>query len=98
MHATVRRSRGIDPLPVRNLRELVDYARKIQASFNFGSWSPGSTGQLNGALLKELAGSISARPVHREVPIWWQAMASGDVQMAFDRADYGEDPGESLER
>src|SRR5882672_279032 len=71
-------------LPVNNLRELVEHARKHPGKLNFGSWSPGSTGQLNGELLKELAGIDIVHVPYKGSADLVQALASGDVQMAFD--------------
>jgi tripartite-type tricarboxylate transporter receptor subunit TctC len=71
-------------LPVNNFRELIEHARKNPGKLNFGSWSPGGTGQLNGELLKEFAGIDIVHVPYKGSADLVQALASGQVQMAFD--------------
>lgn len=71
-------------LRVNNVRELIEYARKNPGKLNFGSWSPGGTGQLNGEVLKELAGIDIVHVPYKGSAELMQALAAGDVQMAFD--------------
>jgi len=71
-------------LPVNNVRDLVEHARKNPGKLNFGSWSLGGTGQLNGELLKEFAGIDIVHVPYKGSADLVQALASGQVQMAFD--------------
>jgi tripartite-type tricarboxylate transporter receptor subunit TctC len=71
-------------LPVNNVRELIEYARKNPGKLNFGSWSPGGSGQLNGELLKEFAGIDIVHVPYKGSADLVQALASGQAQMAFD--------------
>jgi tripartite-type tricarboxylate transporter receptor subunit TctC len=71
-------------LPVNNVRELIEHARKNPGKLNFGSWSPGGAGQLNGELLKELAGIDIVHVPYKGSAELVQALASGQVQVAFD--------------
>ena len=71
-------------LPVDNLRELVEHAKKNPGKLNFGSWSLGGSGHLNGELLKEFAGIDIVHVPYKGSADLVQALASGDVQMAFD--------------
>lgn len=71
-------------LRVNNIRELIEYARKNPGKLNFGSWSPGGTGHLNGEVLKELAGIDIVHVPYKGSAELMQALAAGDVQMAFD--------------
>lgn len=71
-------------LPVNNVGELIEHARKNPGKLNFGSWSPGGTGQLNGELLKEFAGIDIVHVPYKGSAELVQALASGQVQMAFD--------------
>jgi len=71
-------------LPVNNVRELVEHARKNPGKLNFGSWSLGGSGHLNGELLKELAGIDIVHVPYKGSADLVQALASGHVQMAFD--------------
>jgi len=69
---------------VNNVGELIEHARKNPGKLNFGSWSPGGTGQLNGELLKEFAGIDIVHVPYKGSAELVQALASGQVQMAFD--------------
>jgi tripartite-type tricarboxylate transporter receptor subunit TctC len=71
-------------LPVNNVRELIEHARKNPGKLNFGSWSLGGGGHLNGELLKELAGIDIVHVPYKGSADLVQALASGNVQMAFD--------------
>ena len=71
-------------IPVSNVRELIEHARKNPGKLNFGSWSPGGGGQLNGELLKELAGIDIVHVPYKGSADLVQALASGHVQIAFD--------------
>ena len=71
-------------LRVNNVRELIEHARKNPGKLNFGSWSPGGNGHLNGELLKEFAGIDIVHIPYKGSAELLQALASGDVQMAFD--------------
>lgn len=71
-------------LPVNNVRELIEYAKKNPGKLNFGSWSPGGAGHLNGEMLKELAGIDIVHVPYKGSGDLAQALASGHVQLAFD--------------
>ncbi len=71
-------------IPVSNVRELIEHARKNPGKLNFGSWSPGGGGQLNGELLKEFAGIDIVHVPYKGSADLVQALASAHVQMAFD--------------
>lgn len=71
-------------LAVNNVRELIEYARKNPGKLNFGSWAAGGTGQLNGELLKDLARIDIVHVPYKGSADLMQALASGDLQMAFD--------------
>ena len=71
-------------LPVNNVRELIEHARKNPGKLNFGSWSPGGGGHLNGELLKELTGIDIVHVPYKGSADLVQALASGQVQLAFD--------------
>ena len=71
-------------LRVNNVRELIEHAKKNPGRVNFGSWSPGGGGQLNGEVLKELAGIDIVHVPYKGSAELVQALAAGDVQMAFD--------------
>jgi tripartite-type tricarboxylate transporter receptor subunit TctC len=71
-------------LHVNNVHELIEHARKNPGKLNFGSWSPGGTGQLNGELLREFAGIDLVHIPYKGSADLLQALASGQVQLAFD--------------
>ena len=71
-------------LPVNNVRELIEHAKKNPGKLNFGSWSPGGGGHLNGELLKELSGIDIVHVPYKGSADLVQALASGQVQLAFD--------------
>ena len=71
-------------LPVNNVKELVAFAKKNPGKVNFGSWSPGGGGHLNGEVLKEFAGIDIVHVPYKGSADLVQALAGGQVQMAFD--------------
>ena len=68
-------------IPVGNIREFIDYAKKNKVSF--GSWAPGSTAHIVCAKLNELY-DLKMEIVHYrgEAPMW-QDMGSGSLQVAM---------------
>jgi len=44
-------------VPVKNLAELIDYAKKHPGELNYGTFGPGSSGHLNIVLLESLTGT-----------------------------------------
>lgn len=71
-------------VPANNVAELIEYAKKNPGKLNFGSWSPGGGGHLNGELLKELAGINMVHVPYKGSADLVQGLASGSVQLAFD--------------
>lgn len=71
-------------VPAASVRELVDYAKKNPGKLNFGSWSPGGGGHLNGEVLKEIAGIDIVHVPYKGSADLVQGLASGQVQFAFD--------------
>lgn len=71
-------------VPVSNVAELIEYAKSNPGKLNFGSWSPGGGGHLNGELLKELAGISIVHVPYKGSADLVQGLASGSVQLAFD--------------
>jgi len=71
-------------IPVTNVRELIDYAKRNPGKLNFGSWSPGGGGHLNGELLKEYAGIDALHVPFKGSAALVHGLASGQVQFAFD--------------
>jgi tripartite-type tricarboxylate transporter receptor subunit TctC len=71
-------------LPVKNVLELVEHAKRHPGKLVYGSWSAGGTGHLNGELLKSLAGIDMAHVAFKGSADLVQALASGQVHLAFD--------------
>lgn len=71
-------------LPVKNVRELVEHAKRNPGKLVYGSWSAGGSGRLNAEILKGVAGiELSHLPFRASADLA-QALASGHVQLAFD--------------
>ena len=71
-------------LPVRTVRELIDYARQNPGKLNFASGGNGSGGHLSGEMLKAMAGiDIVHVPYKGSAPAATDLIA-GQVQIIFD--------------
>jgi tripartite-type tricarboxylate transporter receptor subunit TctC len=70
-------------LPVQNVKELIDYAKKHPGELNYGTFGVGSTGHLNMELLQTVAG-VKLVPVHYKgaTPALTDVIA-GHIQMMF---------------
>ena len=71
-------------LPVRNVRELIDYARKHPGRLAMGSSGNGSTGHLGGELFKSMTGASILHVPYRGSPQAIQDLMSGQLQLMFD--------------
>ena len=76
---TVRNS-----LPVHNLAEFLDYARKNRGKLNFGSAGIGSVHHLAGEMLKQASGIDMVHVPFKGSGPAWAALMSGDVDLLFD--------------
>ena len=76
---TVRNS-----LPVHNLAEFLDYARKNRGKLNFGSAGIGSVHHLAGEILKQASGIDMVHVPFKGSGPAWTALMSGDVDLLFD--------------
>jgi tripartite-type tricarboxylate transporter receptor subunit TctC len=75
-----------DSLPVKNVAELVAYAKANPGKVNFGSAGAGSTLHMSGELLKIAAGiDIQHVPYKGSAPAVAD-LVSGQIQMMFDNA------------
>jgi tripartite-type tricarboxylate transporter receptor subunit TctC len=70
-------------LPVANVKELIEHAKKKPGELNYGTFGVGSSGHLNMELLQATAG-IKFQPVHYKgaTPALTDVMA-GHIQMMF---------------
>ncbi len=71
-------------LPVRNLRELIDYARANPGKVNFSSSGTGATSHLAGELFKQSAGLDIVHVSYRGTGAALVDLLSGQVQMSID--------------
>lgn len=70
--------------PYSSVKELVAYAKANPGKLNFGSFSPGSTGHLNGELLKQNAGIDIVHVPYKGSAEAMAALLGGHIQMMFD--------------
>lgn len=71
-------------LPVRSVRELIEYARKHPDKLAMGSSGNGSTGHLGGELFKSMTGTSILHVPYRGSPQAIQDLMSGQLQLMFD--------------
>ena len=70
-------------LPVKNLRELADYARDRPGKMYFASPGSGSPAHLAGELFSQLAGGAITHVPYKGTPPMVQALLANDVQLCF---------------
>jgi tripartite-type tricarboxylate transporter receptor subunit TctC len=70
-------------VPVSNLRELIDYAKKNPGKLNFGSIGTGSAYHLNGEIFKRAAGIDIVHVPYKGTAPMTVALLAGEVDMAF---------------
>ena len=71
-------------LPVRSVRELIDYARKNPDKLVMGSAGNGTTGHLGGELFKAMTGISMLHVPYRGSPQAIGGLIGGEVQVMFD--------------
>jgi tripartite-type tricarboxylate transporter receptor subunit TctC len=70
-------------LPVKSLKELVDYAKANPGKVSFGSAGVGNTAHIVGEVLKARAGIDMVHVPYRSGAEMTQAVVAGQVQIAF---------------
>ncbi len=70
-------------LPIKNLQELVAYAKANPGKLNYASVGPGSSSHLNGELLKSLAGIDIVHIPFNGSPPAVTSTVQGETQMIF---------------
>lgn len=76
-------------VPVKNLRELIDYAKARPGVLNYGSAGSGSATHLSGEMFNIVAGVKVTRVPYKGSGIASNALASGEVQIMFGSASLG---------
>ena len=71
-------------LPVRNVRELIDYAKKNPGKLTTGSSGNGTTGHLGAELFKAMTGTDILHVPYKGSPQAINDLISGNIQMMFD--------------
>lgn len=76
---------GIYPkLPIKSFKELIAYARTHPNELTFASQGNGSTGELTGMLLDQLAGLKMRHIPYRGASLAWNDVIAGHVDMMWD--------------
>jgi len=94
---------GISPLlaavnndmPIRNARELIDYARKHPGKLSFGSSGNGSAAHLTTELLKALTRTFMVHIPYRGAAPALTDLIGGQIQLFFDAASGLISPGKA---
>lgn len=71
-------------LPVRSVRELVEYAKKNPGKLDFASGSTGSTGHLAGELFKQMTGTFMVHIPYKGAGPAVTDLLAGRVHLMFD--------------
>ena len=73
-------------LPVKNVRELIDYAKKHPGKLSNGSSGNGTTGHLGGELFKFMTGVEILHVPYKGSPQAINDLMSGNIQVMFDNS------------
>ncbi|MDB5943636.1 MAG: hypothetical protein JWQ13_3202 [Ramlibacter sp.] len=73
-------------LPVNNLKELLDYAKKNPGTLNYGSAGPGSAHHLAMEGFKQASGVDALHVPYKGGAPAWTALLGGEIQLLFDSA------------
>jgi tripartite-type tricarboxylate transporter receptor subunit TctC len=71
-------------LPVRSVKELIDYAKRNPGKLVMASAGNGTTGHLGGELFKSMTGTFILHVPYRASPQAINDLIAGEVQMMFD--------------
>jgi tripartite-type tricarboxylate transporter receptor subunit TctC len=74
-------------LPVKNVRELVEYARARPGGLNFGSGGIGSTNHLAGEMFGKVAGVRMEHIAYKGASEYLRDLTPGTIQLVFGGAD-----------
>ena len=70
-------------LPVQNVKELIDYAKKKPGELNYGTYGVGSTGHLNMELFQSLTGTKMVAVHYRGATPALTDVMAGHIQLMF---------------
>jgi tripartite-type tricarboxylate transporter receptor subunit TctC len=71
-------------LPVRSVRELIDYAKQNPGRLTMGSGGNGTTGHLGGELFKAMTGTFIVHVPYRGSPQAINDLMAGEIHLMFD--------------
>ena len=76
-------------LPVRNVKELIEYAKAHPGEVNFGSGGPGTSNHLTGELFNAVTGTKMVHVPYKGTPAAYTDLISGRIQVMFDNIASG---------
>ena len=71
-------------LPIKSVKDLIDYAKSKPGRLTMGSAGNGTTGHLGGELFKSLTGTFITHVPYRGSPQAIQDLIGGQIDMMFD--------------
>lgn len=76
-------------LPVKNVKELIDYVKAHPGEVNFGSGGPGTSNHLTGELFNAVTGTKMVHVPYKGTPAAYTDLISGRIQVMFDNIASG---------
>ena len=76
-------------LPVKNVKDLIEYARAHPGEVNFGSGGPGTSNHLTGELFNAVTGTKMTHVPYKGTPAAYTDLISGRIQVMFDNIASG---------
>ena len=71
-------------VPVKTVKELIDYAKANPGKLNFGSGGPGTSNHLAGEMFKSATGTELIHIPYKGTPAAYTDLMSGRIQLMFD--------------
>ena len=71
-------------VPVKTVKELIDYAKANPGKLNFGSGGPGTSNHLAGEMFKAATGTELIHIPYKGTPAAYTDLMSGRIQLMFD--------------
>ena len=71
-------------VPVKTVKELIDYAKTNPGKLNFGSGGPGTSNHLAGEMFKSATGTELIHIPYKGTPAAYTDLMSGRIQLMFD--------------
>lgn len=76
-------------LPIRNVKDLVEYAKAHPGEVYFGSGGPGTSNHLTGELFNAVTGTKMVHVPYKGTPAAYTDLISGRIQVMFDNIASG---------